>query len=282
MDGARRQGMAEQRQARAATAAGATGAGRRRGRTVPPWLAVLLLAVGLAAPSRPAPAGFVADLSDHLIRITTAFSGTDVLLFGAADEPGTEVAVTVRGPIRDTTVWRKARVGPIWINTESVIFPTVPSFYAVATSEPLEALADNATLVRHEIGIDHLRLKPLGTDGLSPEEVAAFRVALVRNMQRAGLFVSGTGHVSFLGDTLFRTRLFFPANVVPGLYQVQVLQIVKGQVVGAQASALEISKVGLEADLYEFSLYRPAAYGLLSIVIALAAGWIAHVMFRKA
>lgn len=247
------------------------------------WAAALLLAAGLsAAPAQPVPAAFVADLSDHLIRITTAFSGTDVLLFGAAEEPDTEMAVTVRGPVRDTVVWRKSQVGPIWINTDSLIFRAVPSFYAVATSEPLDSLADPATLARHELGVEQLRLQPLATDRYTPDEVQAFRAALIRNMQRARLFVSGAGHVSFLGNTLFRTRLFFPANVPPGIYQVQVLQIVGGEVVGAQASALEISKAGLEADLYEFALHRPALYGLVSILFALFAGWAGSVMFRRA
>ena len=248
-----------------------------------PWATALLLAACLAgAPARPAPAAFVADLSDHLIRITTAFSGTEVLLFGAAEEPGTEVAVTVRGPVRDTTVRRKSRVGPLWINTDSLVFRAVPSFYAVATSEPLEALTDAATLARHELGVEDLRLQPLDTEGHTPGEIEAFRAALARNMQRVGLFVSGAGHVSFLGETLFRTRLFFPANVPPGLYQVQVLQLVNGEVVGAQASALEISKAGLEADIYELALRQPALYGLVAIVLALLAGWSGHVMFRKA
>jgi uncharacterized protein (TIGR02186 family) len=104
----------------------------------------------------------------------------------------------------------------------------------------------------------------------------------VRVRQRAGLFSSEPGSVSFLGDTLFRTRVTFPANVPPGIYQVQVLQFAGGEVVGAQTSTLEVAKMGIEAELYELAQHRPAAYGLASIVLALAAGWGANVMFRRA
>ena len=79
----------------------------------------------------------------------------------------------------------------------------------------------------------------------------------MRNQQRVGLFSAEAGTVSFLGETLFRTRIVFPANVPPGDYQVQVLQFADGEVVGAQTSTLEIAKMGIEAELYDFAL-QPA------------------------
>ena len=43
--------------------------------------------------------GLVADLTSHLIAITTGFTGASVVLFGATDGPG-NVIVAVRGPER--------------------------------------------------------------------------------------------------------------------------------------------------------------------------------------
>lgn len=234
-----------------------------------------------AVPSTPAPAEFVYDLSSRLIAITTAFAGTQVLLYGAAERAGGAIAVVVRGPARDTTVRRKSRVGPIWLNTSAIEFRAVPSFYAIATSAPLEELAGPGTLVRHELGAERLRLVPSEDDGAAPADIDSFRMALVRNRQRVGLFSAAPGTVSFLGDTLFRTRIVFPANVAPGDYQVQVLQFADGELVGAQSSTLEVSKMGIEADLFEFSLHRPALYALTSILLALAAGWGANALFRR-
>jgi uncharacterized protein (TIGR02186 family) len=243
---------------------------------------VSLVAVGLGlAASRPAPAEFVYDLSSRLIAITTAFVGTQVLLYGASPAGGGEIAVVVRGPARDVTVRRKSRVGPVWINTTSRVFRDVPSFYAVAASAPLDELGGPGTLARHELGAHRLRLTAEDGAGTGEAELAAFRAALIRNQQRNGLFSTEPGTVSFLGETLFRTRIVFPANVPPGDYQVEVLQFADGEVVGAQSSKLEIAKMGLEADLYEFAIHWPALYGLTSIVLALAAGWIANAVFQR-
>jgi uncharacterized protein (TIGR02186 family) len=238
--------------------------------------------IGLSlAPTKPLLANFVYDLSSRLIAITTAFAGTQVLLYGAAPGREGEIAVVVRGPAREITVRRKSRVGPIWINTSSLEFRDVPSFYAVAASVPLDELGGAGALARHELGADQVRLTPTDAEGWAEDDIATFRAALVRNQQRVGLFSAEPGHVSFLGETLFRTRIVFPANVPPGDYQVQVLQFADGEVVGAQTSKLEIAKMGIEAELYDFALGRPALYGLASILIALTAGWAANALFRR-
>ena len=128
------------------------------------WRAAALavvLAVAAAVPLARA-TGLVADLSHHLVAITAAFSGTEVLLFGALETPGSQVAVVIRGPDRPETVRRKGRVGPIWINTHALSFLNVPEYYAVAASEPLGELAEPGELARYEIGIDNLRLSARG------------------------------------------------------------------------------------------------------------------------
>ena len=117
----------------------------------------LLAWVGSVAGSRIAvAASLVADLSSHLIAITTGFTGTEVLLFGAKEGPG-QVVMIVRGPTSSMTVRKKSRVAGIWMNTDRVTFSNVPSFYAVATSAPLPDIAPPQVLARHQIGFDQLK-----------------------------------------------------------------------------------------------------------------------------
>lgn len=226
-------------------------------------------------------AGLEADLSHHLVAITTAFSGTDVLLFGAIDQPGSDVVVVVRGPLDDQEVQRRSRVGFLWLTTADMRFRGVPGYYAVASSRPLDEVAGPGVLQRHEIGVDEIRFRPAAGQSSDPAEVASFRAALIRNKQRQQLYANEVGEVSFLGRSLFRTRLAFPANVPPGSYQVQVFQMRNGSVVSAQSSPLGISKIGLEAELFDIAHHQSAVYGLAAIILAVAAGWSANVMFGR-
>ena len=40
--------------------------------------------------------------------------------------------------------------------------------------------------------------------------------------------------------------------------------------------------MSLQALVFDFAYERPAAYGLIAIALALMAGWLAHLAFRKA
>ena len=242
------------------------------------WLLILLL---LPWPARAAEQSFTADLSDHLIAITTGFNGTSVLLFGITPPAGNDVAVVVRGPPANVTVRHKRRLGPIWVDGATVDFKGVPSFYAVASSRPLAELAPAAELDRYKVGTGHLGLDEAAPAGLDPTETTVFRDALLRAKQRAGLYTTTPGRIAFVGDQLFRTRIVFPADVPPGTYKVQVLQFVDGRVAHAQENALEITKVGVEAQLYDVAVHQAALYGLAAILAAVVAGWGAATIFRR-
>jgi uncharacterized protein (TIGR02186 family) len=245
--------------------------------------AVLLsLAIMLAALPGFSQTPLIADLSEHQIQITTGFVGTDVLLFGTVD-PGSNVVVVVRGPEEQTTVWRKGRFAGIWVNDRRVVFERVPSFYAVRSSAPLDGIASRSTRMRHGMGAEFLRLRAEAeeVEQTSAETLETFRKALIRNKEREGLFATGGDNITFLGGQLFRTRLHFPANVPTGFYDVEVFMLQEGRVVHAQTTPLIVRKAGLGADVFFFAHNYSAIYGIIAVLLAVAAGVIAAFVFRK-
>jgi uncharacterized protein (TIGR02186 family) len=244
----------------------------------------LLLTVVLAAALPPGDApraqNLVADLSHHLIAITTAFVGTQVVAFGVA-EGGGDIVVTVQGPREEVIVRRKSRVAGIWVNHERMAFRRVPAYYAVASTGALERIARPDVLAQLEIGTEYLDLEPIDASGFEISEIESFRDALVRRKQEQGLYSRKPASINFVGDQLFRTTLVFPANVPPGIYQVQVFELQDGFAADAQRSTLVVSKVGLEADIYDFAQQRAPLYGLTAIVLAIVSGWLASVIFRR-
>lgn len=244
-------------------------------------LAILLAALAvILQPADGRAQGLAADISDHLIAITTAFTGTTVTLFGVS-ESGGDIIVTVIGPRDEQVVRRKDRVAGIWINAEDMTFAEVPEFYFVASSRPIEQIAHPDIQARLELGLDHIALRPVGAEGREISDIEAFRDALIRNKQRMALYSLQVGAVRFINEKLFRTDVPFPANVPPGIYQVQVFELVERQVVDAQRSTLVISKIGLEADVFDFAQNRAALYGIAAIIISIAAGWLAGIIFRR-
>jgi uncharacterized protein (TIGR02186 family) len=221
--------------------------------------------------------GLVADLTSHLIAITTGFTGASVVLFGATDGPG-DVIVAVRGPEREMTVRQKSRVAGIWVNTRQVTFGNLPSFYAVAASRPVADILSPAAAAFYRLGIANLKL---AASTPAPSVVVdAFRTALERTQREAGLYVERMGKVDFLGERLFRTTITFPSNVPTGTYLVEVFLVRDKDVVSGQTTPLVVSKVGVDATVFEFSTRQPGFYGAIAVLTAVVAGWLASLPFR--
>lgn len=240
-------------------------------------LALCLVLCGIAWPA-PIAAELVASLSNHLVAITTSFSGADVLLFGTTGGRG-DVVVVVRGPESPETVRRKGRTFGVWLNNAEVTFGNVPTYYAIAANRPVADFLPEATSRRYQIGIDNLRLPVVHESG--GIDVETFRAALFRNKQRAGLFPSNPALIAFLGERLFRTDMRVPANAPVGDYTVSVYLVENGEITQAESTPLIVNKVGLEARVYDFAHKNGAAYGILAVIIAVVAGWLANIIFRK-
>jgi len=240
---------------------------------IPPVLGLFLL---IAAPSHAEP--LVADLSESVVRITTGFTGTKVLLFGAKEGDG-RVVVIVEGPRHPLTVRRKNRVAGIWVNRAEVRFNDVPSFYHVLSSEPLEQWLPLRTRDLYQIGVEYLKLDP--EEDVGPAQAAHFRDALIRNMQRIGRYGVLEGKVTVLGGQLFRADLYLPANLPTGFYSVEVMLVKDGDVKTIQSTPLLVTKAGIGAEVFDLAYSYPALYGVLAIVIAVLAGLGANAIFRK-
>lgn len=238
--------------------------------------AAWLLTLGGVCPAL-AQAPLIADLDDHLIAITTGFAGADVLLFGTTDGPG-DVIVVVKGPVADVDVLRKERVGGIWINRKGLGFQNVPAVYIMASSKPLADLLPADQRAFYQMGIENVRMVPVSPDD---GDLKTFAEALVRAKQKSGLFSDQPARILFIGDRLFRVNLRVPSTVPTGTYLAEVYLVRDQKIVGAQTTPLVISKIGFGADIYDFAHRHSAAYGVIAILVALFAGWMAHLAFRR-
>jgi uncharacterized protein (TIGR02186 family) len=81
-------------------------------------------------------------------------------------------------------------------------------------------------------------------------------------------------------DTLFRGQVSLPANLTEGPYRTRIFLTRDGNVVDIYETSIAVNKVGLERWLYELSRNQPLIYGLMSLAIAIAAGWGASAAFR--
>ena len=230
----------------------------------------------------PAPAStqsIVTDLSTREVAISTGFTGAELLLFGATEGFG-DIVVTVVGPKRDEIIRRKERVAGIWVNGTSVTFENAPAYYRTAASKPLSEIAAPEVLEKLQIGSSRIDLSTRSSRGA--ETILEFRDAFIRSKKRQALYSEDISDIKITRGRLFRSTIPFPVNVPIGTYEVTVHLFKDGRLVSSEKTPLTVQKVGLEAKIYDFAHDHAAWYGLIAIAIALVAGWLAGVIFRRA
>ena len=262
------------------------------------WGLVLFAMVAALAPRGAGAQGLVADISRHQIEISSRFTGTSLLLFGAVDwgrlpederprgggSPAFtfrdhDIIVVVRGPALPYVVREKGEIGGVWVNREQAVLDRIPSFYALAATRPPAEILLPEELELHPLGLD--RIPITWSSPPPPGREAEYRAAVLREFTRAGLYSERPRSLQVMGETLFRTEIYFPSHVPIGRYQAEVFLVRNGVVVSRQTALLTVDKIGLERAIHEFAHEAPAAYGLVAIMMAVGAGLIAGAVSRR-
>jgi len=256
---------------------------------IPLTLAALALGVALAA--SPARAErLIASVSNHRVTVTPNYSGEELVLFGSvekdaqtpANRANYDLVVTVSGPRADMVTRRKERRFGIWINTDSRQFLKVPSYLALFSNRPFDAIASPEVQRRQQLGLNNVLLtQRVGPDYADVVPADPFRRAFVRLRSEHGLYRESTPAVTFLTPTLFRTGIPLPGEVPIGTYDVEIKLFADGTLVTRTETAFEIVKVGFEQFIATTARQSGFTYGLVTAFMALMTGWMASIVFRK-
>ncbi|HTG39274.1 TIGR02186 family protein [Sphingomonas sp.] len=248
-------------------------------------LAAMLLAPLMMAQSGDAPI-LVPDASQREIEIIYSFTGADLLLFGAilypdrrAAERPADIVVVVKGPSQSVRMREKQKVAGMWVNAESMRYRSAPSFYAIASSRPVDRIVDERTRAIYELGLDSLQLSPIGSE---PADVQSrFVKGLVDLRRRSGLYVEAPGAVEITDGVLYRARIAIPARVPVGRFTAETFLIRDGRVLAAAVREIDIRKSGFERFVAAAAQNHGVLYGLIAVALSVAFGWAAGAIWRR-
>jgi len=244
---------------------------------------IMFLIIGLfAATIASAQETVVSELSQDGVSITATFDGSEIFLFGAIkrDAPVNtsagelDVVIEVSGPPTETLVRQKERKVIIWVNAESVELERAPSYYSIAATGPLEELLTESERSLRNLGLDY-------AVRVADEADEEFREAVIRIHQKDGRYASEVTPVTLTEETLFTTKLAMPVNVVEGEYTVKTMLVRDQQVISTSTSTITVRKTGIEKWLYDLAHEQAFLYGIMSLALALIAGYGASEIFRR-
>lgn len=227
----------------------------------------------------------VPEVSQHEVQVRQGFVGQELLLFGAildpSGGPGEEydIVVVLKGPSEPIRLREKERFAGVWINAESSDFRSVPSYFAVASSRPINEIVDDKTAAIYEFGTDYIQLSPSGS--IEPAVERRFAAGLVDLKRRQGLYREDFGGVQINEGVLYQARIELPSNVTTGTYSAETFAVTRGRVIASAVSEVEVRKVGFERVVENGANNWGLAYGLLAVMLSVGMGWGAGRLFAK-
>lgn len=230
-----------------------------------------------------------AAVAEEQITVSSDYRGSYVTVFGVnPDRRGRgDIVVVVRGPEEQAVVMRKRRVFGLWMNGDPVRFSEAPSFFAVLSNRPLRSIANPEAIWRYQL--DPAASAELASAVPAGGDPSAYRAALVRLRRAQGLYQEYYGRaapdqrggLTMYQGGLFRAVVRLPANAPIAQYHADTYLFRDGRLISAQRIPIGISRVGIERRIHDLATNASFLYGLVTVLVALAAGWAAAFFFRR-
>lgn len=229
-----------------------------------------------------------ADVSARSIAVTANFKGSEVVVFGTvanSRQPSPEsgyydVIVAVEGASLPAVVRRKSHVAGLWVNTAAARFDRSPSYYAVASTRPLDEIAEADVLAKYGIGIENvpLTVSPKTVNTTTASELRDFEAALGRLKIKQGLYSNADQGVVFSGSSLFRSTLALPANVPVGPLVARIYLFREGVLLNRFTTRVALERTGIERLIHDAAHNSSWLYGIVTVGVAVLCGLIASVV----
>ena len=153
-----------------------------------------------------------------------------------------------------------------------------PRRSVTATTAPLADILSQTEDLRHHVSTRQM-IRSIG----APNDIsdsASFTDALIRIREANGLYSLREGAVDLKAETLFRSMVDLPANLVEGDYKTRIFLLRDKKLVAMDETFIEVHKVGIERWLYQLAQNQSVLYAILALAIAAASGWLASAAFR--
>lgn len=223
----------------------------------------------------------------NVIEIGLSYRGDQIHFFGVNPCPGTDLIIKLTAEKdEEVKLSVKGKVGPLWMTVKQYDVKGAPFMYKIHASKPLKEIISQATAQELELGYPAIRHKMqlhLARGSAAPDDADKVFEGMIKIKERANLYniVEDPKRLEITEGQLFKHYFRFPPAATEGRYLVESFCFDKGQLVGYGKDVIEIKKVGLEHWLTFTSQYHPVAFGIVAVVIAMGAGLLVGVIFKK-
>lgn len=248
------------------------------------WVVLTAASCGLFSFLATSALAVTCEVSPREIPITLTYHGAKLTISGQS-APNDDLVLKISSEPHDTAMKNYEKVGGlVWMKKGSMEFKGVPRVYLVNTTADLNLILSEPERRRYQLGYEAMAKatriedgKGAAADGKWFDEFIRFKDKEMVYKIHQGTIIRQHGEK---GNT-FEIVVDWPYQAPPGSYNVNLLAVSNGKVVDQAATTFEVKRVGVIAALSKMAVEQSALYGIMSVVIALAAGLAVGAVFKK-
>ncbi|GAB4544601.1 MAG: hypothetical protein Fur0020_13880 [Thermodesulfovibrionia bacterium] len=218
------------------------------------------------------------------IKVDFFYHGDEVTVSGTSD-PGMDILVKIASPEGHQVFKKKGKVaGILWMNVGTLELNKVPDIYFLHSTKRPEDILSPEDMDRYIMGypylLKHALIEPVSDEGEKERWFKEF----VRFKESSRLYNVSHGDVSITdkGNTQeYHIKLPWPYQASPGEYTVTVYAVKDKKVIETAEAKVRVEQVGIVKALAKMAKENGVLYGIISIAVAIIAGFGVGMIFRK-
>ncbi len=231
--------------------------------------------------------GAETQLSVHVnpsrIAMGTTYNGCEVFVSGLLPKDA-EILIRVRGKQGEAHFKKKGKaLGLLWMNMGTVEMDHVPVMMLLAPSDELARMMEKQGDSWRSLGLGFDALKQEIAIAPDSEDKDMIIGELLKLKQREGLYDIQKSAIRYEEqgvDKAFHAVIHFPSALTPAAYSLETFAIRDGNVIARDSRTIEAKMVGWPAFLAGLAFQHGLLYGILAVLVALAAGLFIGYIFR--
>jgi hypothetical protein len=219
---------------------------------------------------------------DH-ISVHSLYHGSQIMIQGETDVDD-DVVVKIISEPKKIELRRKGKAANfLWMNVSELEFQPVSDVYLIYATQEISELLSEQQQDEYEIGYTalkkHIEVEPVD----SVEEKNRWIEELIKFKEKNNVYgvFNGKIETQIVGSSKkYHLVLDWPYEAPPQEYTVYVYSVKDKMVREYKQSPLIVEKVGVLRFLSNMAFEKAILYGIISIIIAITAGFIVSLIFK--
>ncbi len=222
--------------------------------------------------------------NDH-IGIGAFYHGSRLNITGEAD-PYTDIIIKITSPEVSQSLKKKGKVaGLLWMNRGELKLKNIPDVYLLYSTKGFEDILSKDEMDIYSIGYSAVKRQAEITPVSDENEKAKWFNEFIRFKENSKLYDIPRERVSAVmkdGKQEYSIDINWQYQAPPGDYTISAYAVKNNMVSEKTESKLVVEQIGTVRMLANMAKNNGAMYGIVSIVIAIVAGFAVGIIFRMA